>query len=67
MVMADRDRWIEELTCPECGATGNAELSTADAGSWTVRVDSIPEGFKVIQSEHGSSFYCTLCEIPALP
>jgi hypothetical protein len=67
MNWADRDRWIEKLKCPECGATGKAELSTADLRSWEVRVDSIPKGFKVIECEYGSNFHCALCEVPVEP
>jgi hypothetical protein len=67
MDLGARDRWIEKLKCPECGGTGKAELSTADGRSWDVRVDSVPEGFKVIQCEYGGNFYCALCEIPVEP
>lgn len=62
--MIVRDRWVENLTCLQCGKTGSAELSTADRQSWAVRVDSIPEGFKVIESEISSNFYCGFCDCP---
>ena len=67
MAMAARDHWIEELTCPDCGCTGNARLSAADSRSWAVTVDSVPDGFKAIQREYGSNFYWPICEIPAEP
>jgi hypothetical protein len=59
--MLVRDRWVENLRCPQCGKTGQAELSTADGKSWVVQVDSIPAGFKVVQSENSSNFYCVFC------
>jgi hypothetical protein len=55
------DRWTENLRCPNCGKTGAARLSQEDG--WTVRVDSVPEGFKVV----GSNFYCALCDCPVEP
>ena len=49
------ERWVENLSCPNCGKTGTARLSQADG--WTVHVDKLPEGFYFIQSESGSHFY----------
>ena len=63
--MTKRDRWVENLSCPRCGKTGVAELSTADAQSWIVRPDSIPAGFKVVESENSRNFYCVFCDLPA--
>jgi hypothetical protein len=34
----------------------------ADGLSWAVRVDSTPQGFKVIQSGNSSNFYCDFCD-----
>jgi hypothetical protein len=65
--MITRDRWVENLSCPQCGKTGSAELSMADGLSWTVRPDSIPAGFKVIESGHSRNFYCAFCDCPVLP
>lgn len=65
--MIVRDRWVEILRCPQCGKTGSAELSTADRQSWAVQVDSIPKGFKVIESENSSNFYCDFCDRPVEP
>lgn len=65
--MIVRDRWVENLRCPQCGRTGSAELSTADSQSWAVQVDRIPEGFKVIKSENSSNFYCDFCDRPVEP
>jgi hypothetical protein len=61
------DRWVENLRCPICGKTGVAQLSVEDAYSWVAQVDSAPEGFKVIQFDYGSNFYCTLCNSPVEP
>jgi hypothetical protein len=63
MNKADR----EKLNCAGCGGIGDAELSTPDGRSWAVRVDRVPKGFKVIQCEYGSNFYCARCEIEVEP
>jgi hypothetical protein len=62
-----RDNWVEILRCPHCGKIGTAQLSTADDHSWTVQVDSIPNGFQFIQCEDGSNFYCASCDCAAEP
>jgi hypothetical protein len=62
--MSERDRWVENLRCPQCGKIGVAELSMTDAQSWIVRPDSIPAGFKVVESENGRNFYCVFCDLP---
>jgi hypothetical protein len=59
------DRWVEKLRCPNCGNTGAARLSQADG--WHAHMDSVPEGFKVIQSGNSSNFYCDFCECAAEP
>ena len=59
----ERERWVEQLRCPNCGKTGTPRLSQADG--WTVHVDILPEGFYFIQSENGSNFYCSSCDSPA--
>lgn len=65
--MIVRDRWVENLRCPQCGETGSAELSAADGKSWAVRVDHTPKGFKVVESGNGSNFYCGFCDRPVEP
>ena len=34
----ERERWVEQLRCPNCGKTGTPRLSQADG--WTVHVDT---------------------------
>ena len=47
--MTARDRFTHDLTCPQCGKTGVAEVSQADG--WSVMrddstsIDQMPEGF----------------------
>jgi hypothetical protein len=62
-----RDHWVEILRCPNCQRRGYASLSATDRLSWDAQVDSIPEGFKVIQSQSVSNFYCDFCDRPAEP
>jgi len=59
-----RNRWLENLRCPKCGKLGIAELSMADGQSWIVRPDSIPAGFKVVESGNSRNFYCAFCDHP---
>ena len=58
-----KERWLEKLSCPNCGRTGTTRLSQADG--WAVHVDILPEGFYFIQSESSSNFYCSSCDSPA--
>ena len=62
-----REHWIENLMCRRCRKDGIAVLSTDDKLSWTVQVESVPKGFRVIQSENGSNFYCSSCDRPVEP
>ena len=64
MTMTTREHWLENLRCPQCGKTGTAELSMADGHSWIVRPDSIPAGFKIVESENSRNFYCAFCDRP---
>jgi hypothetical protein len=59
-----RDHWVEFLSCRGCQTTGVALLSTEDKLSWIVKVESVPEGFRVIRSENGIIFYCSTCDRP---
>ena len=47
--------------------TGVAELSQTDDVSWDVRADNVPEGFNVIQSQHGIEFTVHLATSPWSP
>jgi hypothetical protein len=53
--------------CRRCRKDGIAVLSTEDKLSWIVQVESVPKGFRVIQSENGSNFYCSSCDRPVEP
>src|SRR6267378_1657293 len=62
-----RDRWVEKLRCPNCRKAGIARLSTTDEFSWEIRMDGVPEGFKVVRSESSGNFYCSSCDRPVEP
>jgi hypothetical protein len=52
--------------------TGSANLSQANGqafhdGDQDVRVESLPDGFKVVELAYGRNFYCSSCDIPAQP
>jgi hypothetical protein len=70
--MAERDQWIENLRCPKCRRTGCAELSQASGqayhdGDQDVRVESLPDGFKLVESKNSRNFYCAFCDRPVQP
>jgi hypothetical protein len=70
--MTERDQWTESLRRPKCGMTGSAELSQANGqafhdGDEDVRVESLPDGFKVVELVYGSNFYCSACDCPVEP
>jgi hypothetical protein len=53
--------------CRRCSKDGIAVLSTENKFSWIVQVESVPEGFRVVESENGSNFYCSSCDRPVEP
>ncbi len=63
--MTTDDHWAEDLRCPRCKKTGTAQLSQANGqafhdGEQDVRVDSLPDGFKVIQTDCVSMLFVRL-------
>jgi hypothetical protein len=59
------DQWTENLRCRACTDTGIATLSQGD-GDQMSTVRSIPDGFKVVQTEYGPDFHSENCNVPAL-
>jgi predicted RNA-binding Zn-ribbon protein involved in translation (DUF1610 family) len=53
--MTARDRFTHDLTCPQCGKAGVAEVSQADGWSFmrddNTTVDEMPEGFQDIRQQ----------------
>jgi hypothetical protein len=62
-----REHWIENLMCRRCKKDGIAVLSTDNKLSWEVQVESVPEGFRTVQSEYGVNFCCASCNSPVEP
>jgi hypothetical protein len=60
------DQWTEKLQCHFCSNTGIVSLSLGD-GDQTPTVLSIPDRFKVVQTEYGPDFHCDTCNVPAMP
>lgn len=61
--MTARDRWEQDLKCPECGRTGVARVSQADGWAYqndqSTRVDYVPKGFDYTEGSNGSPrFFC---------
>ena len=59
--MTTRDHWTENFTCINCGNEGSAQFFAVGKSSWDARIDGVPEGFKAVQRENGSDFYCLTC------
>jgi hypothetical protein len=60
------DNWDETLRCSKCRGTGKASLSHFENAE-TPTVDSVTDGFKVVQTEYGPDFHCASCNVPAAP
>jgi hypothetical protein len=58
------DHWTEVLRCPNCALTGVAVLSLPN-GSDSVRLETLPAGFRAVTSKYGDTFYCVTCDRPA--
>jgi hypothetical protein len=57
------DQWTLALRCLDCALTGVATLSKAKRSA--IKVDHLPEGFKLIITDHSDTFYCVSCNRPA--
>jgi hypothetical protein len=60
------DEWNEQLRCPNCGKTGIASLSQSE-GERTPTVQSVSDGFKVVQTQHGPNLQCETCNVSVDP
>jgi hypothetical protein len=60
------DEWNEGLRCPKCRKTGKASLSQGD-GDGVPTARSVPDGFKIINTEHGPTFRCGDCDVEVDP
>jgi hypothetical protein len=60
------DQWNEKLRCPNCGNTGMASLSQGKSDD-TPTIQSVPDGFKVIQTQYGPDFHCGTCNVAVDP
>jgi hypothetical protein len=56
------DQWDETLRCPSCELTGIVSLSQDDSGI-ELTILWMPQGFKVVGTEFGPTFYCEACNI----
>lgn len=60
------DQWNEQLRCPNCRKTGLASLAQGQDDDTSI-VHSVPDGFKVVITEHGPDFICAACGIAVEP
>jgi hypothetical protein len=60
------DEWNERITCPKCHQTGQASLSQRKNDD-VPSVQSLHEGFKVVDTQFGPTFYCDGCDVEVLP
>jgi transcription elongation factor Elf1 len=63
--MTPATKWIELLICKKCGRSGLVQLSQPEGSTYGMRVDAMPEGFKVANHELGEAFFCEACTHPA--
>jgi hypothetical protein len=54
--------WIEQLRCPKCAMTGNAEFFAI--ATFRNGFRKVPEGSKLCAGPYGEDFRCVTCEIP---
>jgi hypothetical protein len=64
--MAITDDWNEKLRCPKCSNTGMASLSQGEFDDIPT-VQSVPEGFKAVQTGYGPDFRCATCNVAVDP
>jgi len=60
------DQWTENLRCRACPNTGIASL-LQHVDKQMPPVLSVPDGFRVVQTEYGPDFHCMTCNVPAAP
>jgi hypothetical protein len=60
------DQWNEKLPCLICRKTGVAKLSQDD-GEHTPTTQRAPDGFKVVNTNHGPDFHCEACDVAVEP
>jgi hypothetical protein len=68
------DRWMEKFKCPDCGKIGTANLIRTDGhevalahGEYLIRVDSLPDDFKVVGDPQDIDVFCVKCNVSAWP
>ena len=62
------EEWTETLRCPKCGKSDMACLSQdMNDDDSTPIVRSVADGFKVVDTEGGSTFYCGSCNVEVNP
>jgi hypothetical protein len=57
-------QWTELLTCPNCGQSGTVHLSQPEGRAYDFSVEDVPVGFKVVRTEYGEIFFCSICDRP---
>ena len=68
--MKARERWTENLQCPQCGKIGEAQLSRADTyaflmGDNETSVDFVSDGFSCSRDGEAVNFSCAHCQVGA--
>jgi hypothetical protein len=59
-------QWSELLTCPNCGQSGPVHLSQPEGRAYDFSVEAVPVGFKVVRTEYGETFFCSVCDRHAI-
>jgi hypothetical protein len=61
-----KDQWDEMLRCPNCRKSGIASLRYEKSEEMQT-VHSVPDGFKVVDTQFGPSFHCETCNVEVTP
>jgi hypothetical protein len=68
--MKAKEIWTVSVRCPTCKASGIASLWQEDSwtfpnGGQSVRLESVPTGFRAAKKWPGFEFTCIKCGVPA--
>jgi len=60
--MAKRERFVTNVTCPECALNGSATWEEDESGNLKTTIKSLSHGFRI---GPGTEIYCANCGVKA--
>jgi len=61
--MAKRERFVTNVTCPECALNGSATWEENESGNLETTIKSLSQGFRI---GPGTEVHCVNCGVKAL-